>query len=123
VYLPFPSHTISISISSAELSASNLQFEPGASDPPTSIWHEGGNATLQNKYGLSAALNCMNLLGILIDRLRAMSVSHLMDVRVSLPRIGHQHAQVVKVTSGQFKNLTSSDNDEFSHRSLPVIIP
>jgi hypothetical protein len=55
----------------------------------------------------------MRLLFILTDRLRAMSVSRLMDVRVSLPRMVHQHAQVVKFTPQELKNVASSN--EFSN--------
>ena len=45
------------------------------------------------------------MLGILIDRLRAMREPHPMDVRVWLPQMVHQHAQVlvVKLTPRQLK--------------------
>ncbi len=108
---PSPSHTISMC--AAELYALNHQFEPGASYPPTSIWH-GMRPCRTSLSGLSEALNRMRLLFILI-RLRAMSssMSHLMDVRVSLPRMVHQHAQVVKFTPMELKNVASSN--EFSN--------
>jgi hypothetical protein len=53
--------------------------------------------------GLSAALNRMHLLGILIDRLRAIRKPHPMDVRVSASAdcAPARATQMVMLTPGQ----------------------
>jgi hypothetical protein len=57
----------------------------------------------------------MHLLGILIDRLRAMREPHPIDVSVSLPQMIYQHAQMVMLTPVQLK----ASSYAFSNGALP----
>ena len=98
--------TIPPPLSAAELSALNSQFESGLSDPLPSIWSEWlWGCDLAEPVSVDCLLNRMHLLGLLIARLRALREPHLMDVCVSLPRMVHQHAQVVKLTPRQLKDV------------------